>query len=86
MSDEYYGLVSARKQDRQEKQDQSLDILPKAVRYLDILKDAKRELGVSNYESIPEAIRQLKRVAANEESCPFCVDHKCTCKGSDIFP
>lgn len=68
MSDDYYGLVSARKQDRQERQDQTLDITPRTVKHLNILKDAKRELGVSNYESIPEAIRQLKKQGTANES------------------
>lgn len=46
-------------------QDQILDILPRSMKYLNILKDAKKELGVVTYEEIVEAIRQLKRVAAN---------------------
>lgn len=47
-----------------EEQDQILDVLPRSMRYWNILKEAKRELGVSTYEDIPDAIRQLKRVAA----------------------
>lgn len=47
-----------------EEQDQILDVVPRSMKYLNILKDAKKELGVTTYEDILDAICQLKQVAA----------------------
>ena len=43
-----------------DKQDQLLQVCKKAMEYLRILDEVKDILGVSDYNAIPKAVRQLK--------------------------